>query len=242
MQKPCIWRAFGRNSGWCGAGATMAQRSEFGSTREAHVATRVMERARRVSARAHSVRLRSAMIMFGGDGSAIERLLAVGGLQARDLAAAPFLLRAFRRLVLQHPRGDQIERSHGANSDPVEPPRGRKRPHYARTAFAKMTQRQKQKLEFRRIAVRRGPGSRDKRRLSVDDPANRLSRLLPPLRSPPFCSRCQRALTRAPQRRSGSRRSGSTSMMKMSGRMWRIATGSISARSGAARSPFNRPQ
>ncbi|TXT43454.1 MAG: hypothetical protein FD139_2939 [Methylocystaceae bacterium] len=48
-----------------------------------------------------------------------------------------------------------------------------------------MTQRQKQKLEFRRIAVRRGPGSRDKRRLSVDDPANRLSRLLPPLRSPP---------------------------------------------------------
>ena len=48
-----------------------------------------------------------------------------------------------------------------------------------------MTQRQKQKFEFRRIAVRRCPGSRDKRRLGVDDPANRLSRLLLPLRSPP---------------------------------------------------------
>ena len=92
-------------------------------------------------------------------GLASKRPLAIGGRQARDLAAAPILFRALRRLVLQHPRGDQIERSHGANSHPIKPLRGRKRPQYARTALAEMTQRQKQKFEFGRIPVRRGSAS-----------------------------------------------------------------------------------
>lgn len=116
-------------------------------------------------------------------GLASKGPLAIGGRQARDRAAEPILLRGLRHLVLQHPCGDQIERSHGVDSHPIKPLRGRKRPHYARTALAEMTQRQKQKFEFR--GAQRCPGVRDKRRLGVDDPANRLSRRLLPLRSPP---------------------------------------------------------
>ena len=118
-------------------------------------------------------------------GLASKKPLAIGGRQARDRAAAPILFRALRHLVLQHPGGDQIERSHGANSHPIKPLRGRKRPQYARTALAEMTQRQKQKFELRHIPVRRCPDLRDKRLLGVDDPANRLSHRLLPLRSPP---------------------------------------------------------
>jgi len=63
-----------------------------------------------------------------------------------------------------------------------------------------------------------------------------------PRNGEPFCSPSQRALTRAPHSRSGKRRLASTSMMNVSARMWRIATGSISARSGASRSRFNHSQ
>ena len=63
-----------------------------------------------------------------------------------------------------------------------------------------------------------------------------------PRNGEPFCSPSQRALTRAPHSRSGKRRLASTSMMNVSARIWRIATGSISARSGASRSRFNHSQ